>query len=85
MYRISKQINAKTSISYTVNLTDLNLPQKSIFWGFAYQQDSEGAIYEKVCITSTFDTKNVYIKVYNGHDSTFTIPILCVAFSIYMK
>ena len=53
----------------------------SIFWGFAYQQSSEGAIYEKVCITSTFDTKNVYIKVYNGHDSTFTIPILCVAFS----
>ena len=81
VYRISKPINAKTSISYTVNLTNLNLTQKSIFWGFAYQQESEGAIYEKVCITSTFDTKNVYIKVYNGHDSTFTIPILCVAFS----
>ena len=80
LYRISKPINAKTSISYTVNLTDLNITQKSIFWGFAYQQYSD-VIYEKVCITSTFDPKNVYIKVYNGHDSTFTIPILCVAFS----
>ena len=77
---MDKTIPAKTGKTYEVDLTDLNLPGRSIFWGFAYQQYAE-SLYQEVYITSTFDSKKVYIKVYNGHDSQFTIPILCVAFS----
>lgn len=68
-------------MTYRVDLTDLSLPGRSIFWGFAYQIYAE-SLYQEVYITSKYDNQNVYIKVYNGHDSQFTIPILCVAFCV---
>lgn len=62
-YILQKTIPSKLVQTYRVDLTNLNLQGKRIFWGFAYQYSQDTLLYEKVCITSKYDSTNIYVSV----------------------
>lgn len=74
-------IQAGTSCNFDADLKNLNLQRKTIFWGFAYQCRQSGALFEKAVVTSSWSGDRVAVTVYNGHNTTFAIPVICVAFA----
>lgn len=78
----TQTVQAKQIYNFDADLRNLNLQDKSIFWGYAYQfKYSTNVIYEEAVIASTWTNDRVSVSVYNGHNTAITIPIMCVAFA----